>query len=590
MAFNQKDLDEINSRLSIVDVIGQHLNLQKRGTNYVALCPFHREKTPSFTINPQKNFYYCFGCGVHGNMFQFLMDYEKISFAEAVKKLALKAGVSLTEGHYDQSSQKTQIDVILEILRRVTKTFRFFLLGKEHQEVRDVLRKRKISEEVEEQFQIGFLPNKPGWLWDFLLGKKFDPEILSQTGLFSKNNKRSIFEGRLLFPIVDFKGETVSFGGRILQGEGPKYLNGPETAVFQKRKILYGLFHSLKEARQRKEIIVTEGYFDVLSLYTAGLNYAVAPLGTALTNEHFELFHRYEWHVKLMMDNDQAGLNSSWKAFELAEAHQVNTEIIAIPENCKDAGEVLEKLNHEGIRKIVNEPQEPMKFLIPKICNFQNNRNQGIQQAVKMFSSLLKSVNTQIRKDLLIENFAQISNLSVSSVKHDIMNGVTTNTNLSGKAIKTDSNKKTHSLAEWILVGCLIANPLLYPDFRAELTPEDIEDEELQGLLRILDKMKFQNYNTEASFTNEIQEIIPKHLLEDFRIRKARGEFDLNPRSIIQEGIKKIKLKNLEQKRAQLQLEMEKLTPDEKILYLDELDFINNEIQGLKGKGDHYET
>ncbi len=582
MAFDQRDIDEINSRLSIVDVIGQYLNVKRSGNSYLALCPFHREKTPSFNINPAKNFYYCFGCGAHGNMFQFLMDYEKITFPDAVKKLAAKAGVTLRESNSAEVvAKKTQIDVILEILRRVTKTFRFFLLKDEHREVRQILRNRKISEEIEELFELGYLPGRPGWLWDFLLEKKYSEEVLRQTGLFVKNGKRSLFEGRLIFPITNNRGEVVAFGGRIIQGEGPKYINSPETSVFLKRKTLYGFFQAQKEARLRREIILTEGYVDVLSLFTADLPFACAPLGTALTNDHFEFLSRFGWRIKLLMDGDSAGLNSAWKAVNLAELHQVSVEVVPLPENCKDAAEVLEKMGAESLKDIASSTRDPLQYLLPRLSGFQENRSEGVKKAFSMVQELLSNVKTQVRKDIIIESFSNLTRLNPDSVKTDLMSG---KKNASTDTTQTAVELKNRDfLMEWILVGCILAHPEKYIELRQIIIPEDLTDPTLQKVLKSLDSKLGQHYNLSGQILEEIKETLPDVLLEDLNERLKRGEYDHNPDAIIQDGARRIKLRKVLGAKKAIQDKLESLQSADQMDLLETLKFLDQEISQLKG-------
>lgn len=590
MAYDPRDLEEIARRISIVDVVGQYLTLKRSGSGFVALCPFHQEKTPSFHVNPVKNFYYCFGCGAHGDIFKFVMEYEKLSFPEAVRKLAGKAGLNLreSEDREDARQHRHRVEVILEILRRVTKTFRHFLLSDRNAWVREVLRRRRIDPDVEEAFQIGYLPREPGWLWNFLRKKHYDEDILRDTGLFTRNGTRCLFENRIVFPIVNRRGEVVSFGGRLLEGEGPKYLNGPETPVFQKRQVLYGFFQSLKEARLRKEFLITEGYVDVLALFSAGLGFAGAPLGTAVTADHLEVFRDQGWRLKILMDNDPAGLNAAWKVFQLAEQKQITTEVVLLPTGVKDAAEALERLGSDELHRLVTSTEEPMSSLLPRLVGLRENRAEGVKRGLAMLRELLQLVPVEVRRDILVETFAKTFNLNPDSVRHDTVD----RTPRSRSRLRTPeatlpevpSPSERIPGSEWILVGCFLDHPELYQTARSEITPEDFEHPRAREILRRLDKLLNRGYHIERGISHEeYRDLLPEDLLEDFLTRQKRGEFRVNPRNIVEDGIKRLKLRKLSQKKTQIQSRMLACTPEESRELLQTLEFLDREMRTLKG-------
>lgn len=580
MPIERSQIEEITARLSIVDVIGQYLSLKRVGSSFVALCPFHKEKTPSFHVHPVKNFYYCFGCGASGDMFRFVMEMEKISFPDAVEKLARKAGVVLRESSA-ATGRATDREAVLEILQRLLRTFRYFLLSEHGKEAREVLRHRKISAEVEEQFQLGFLPHRDTWLWDFLSAKNYPPHILARTGLFIKDSRRTYLEGRLLFPIWNARGEVVSFGGRLLKGEGPKYLNGPETEVFQKRAILYGFYQALPEVRRSKELILTEGYFDVLALFTAGIPWAAAPLGTAVSSEHLELVRRQGLRLKLFFDQDQAGLQSAWKVYCLAEEFQVDCEVIPLPPGCKDPAEVLERHSPRELADWAQAARDPLEVLLPALTEMDLDRHRGLSRSAEMVKQLLDIVPSPIRRESLLEKYAQVARLDLATVKAE-MEG-------RGKSfpVRPHGQHPQPTLQEnpdWVLVACLIAHPELYGLFRRQASPEDLPDGELRGILRILDRSYFDTYNSGSIPTQELHELLPEALREDYSHRKKRGDFDLDPIALVRDGVRRIHLRNLQAKKRFIEAQLSRVgSVAEQEELLRDLRYLDEEIIRIRG-------
>lgn len=322
----QEILDEIVARCDIVSVINEYVPLKRRGSNYQGLCPFHNEKTPSFSVSPGKQIFHCFGCGKGGNVFRFVMEIEGISFVEAVEKLAKRAGVQLPEKELTagQRKQMEQRKRYLQINELVTRYYHTVLM--EHamgQPYRDYLQQRQITRETAEKFRLGATPN--GWdsLYQFLKTKKINPQEMLDLGLVSVSQKTGRyvdrFRQRLMFPIGDEKGNIIAFGGRIIDKESSpqKYLNSPDTPLFHKSRNLYGLHLARNKIRNVDQAIIVEGYMDVISCHQYGINNAVAPLGTAFTPEQGKLLMRNTYQVGISFDGDSAGVKATMRCLDI---------------------------------------------------------------------------------------------------------------------------------------------------------------------------------------------------------------------------------------------------------------------------------
>lgn len=317
----QKFLDELRSRLSIADIIGQKVKLTKRGREYTGLCPFHHEKTPSFTINESKGFYHCFGCGAHGDIIRFLMEAEGLPFMEAVKKLADKAGLQMPVFSKESQEQSQKRKSLYEIMDMAAAFFEKNLkmpIGAYG--LRYFKEKRGLSDDIIQKFRLGYAPNNNG-LKALLLSKGVSEQDMAELGLIAipedKNRpSHDFFRERVMIPIMDKQGNVIAFGGRIMDNSQPKYLNSPETPIFNKRRILYNMTHARESAYQNKRLIICEGYMDVIALDSFGFNYAVAPLGTALTEEQILEAWKVCPNPILCFDGDGAGIKAAIRSID----------------------------------------------------------------------------------------------------------------------------------------------------------------------------------------------------------------------------------------------------------------------------------
>jgi len=364
----QQFIDDLLERVDIVDVIDSRVNLRKSGKNYSALCPFHDEKSPSFSVNPDKQFYYCFGCGAGGNAIGFLMEYERLDFPAAVEKLAGIAGVDVPREGGASGASPRQAELASR-LEAAAKWFQAQLrTHPQAAQARKYLEGRGLSEETVHRFGIGFAP--PGW--DGLLAalgrSEADRTLLLDAGLLIARDDGGLydrFRHRIMFPIRDNRGRTVAFGGRVLIDEKPKYLNSPETAIFHKSQELYGLFEARRTVRDLDRVLVVEGYMDVVMLAQHGINNAAGTLGTSLTATHLQRLYRYTPSVVFCFDGDEAGRKAAARALEIAlpamqDGRQAS--FLFLPEG-EDPDSLVQRIGADAFRKLVSEATPLSEYL-----------------------------------------------------------------------------------------------------------------------------------------------------------------------------------------------------------------------------------
>ena len=320
MRYSEELIEEVRLKNDVVDVISGYVNLKKKGSNYFGLCPFHNEKSASFSVTPSKQMYYCFGCGAGGNVISFIMEYENYSFMEAIQYLAERAGVELPEGEMSEESRKqdTLRAQILELNKIAAKYFYFLLRQPDGKAGYDYLVNRELSKETMQQFGLGYASKYGDDLYRYIKELGYSDEIIRQSGLVNVDEKHGMsdkFWNRVMFPIMDVNHRVIGFGGRVMGDGKPKYLNSPETKVFDKSRNLYGLNHA--RTSRKRNMIVCEGYMDVIALHQAGFTQAVASLGTAFTSGHANLLKRYTEEVYLTYDSDEAGTMAALRAIPI---------------------------------------------------------------------------------------------------------------------------------------------------------------------------------------------------------------------------------------------------------------------------------
>ncbi|MBA1149011.1 DNA primase [Ectothiorhodospiraceae bacterium WFHF3C12] len=411
-------LDELLTRVDIVDVIGQRLQLKKAGSNYHGLCPFHTEKTPSFTVAPTKQFYHCFGCGAHGTAIRFLMEYDGMGFRDAVETLARQVGLEIPEEARGpaQDSHKG----LYEVLSKAQQAYQHWL--RKHPERRravDYLKGRGLSGEIAARFAIGFAP--PGW--DNILRRLKPESALAEAGLIiRKDNGRAYdrFRDRIMFPIRDRRGRTVGFGGRVLGDGEPKYLNSPDTPVFHKGRELYGLFECLQVERHPSELLVVEGYMDVVALAQFGFPRAVATLGTATTTAQVEALFQVTSDVVFCFDGDEAGRRAAWRALENAlpamrDGRQVR--FLFLPEG-EDPDSLVRSRGAEAFRETLGEARALSDFFFDHLREGVDiHTMDGRARLVDAAAPALRKLPSGIFRTLMVDRLAELARVDSDEIE-----------------------------------------------------------------------------------------------------------------------------------------------------------------------------
>ncbi|HWT27810.1 MAG TPA: DNA primase [Mobilitalea sp.] len=366
MYYPDELVEEIRSKNDIVSVIGSYIKLQKKGSNHMGLCPFHNEKTPSFSVSASKQMYHCFGCGVGGNVFTFIMEYENYTFLEALKFLAERAGVALPEQEYSEEAKK-QSDLkgrLLEVNKEAAKYFYYQLKSQRGQAAHEYLIKRSLTEETIKQFGLGYSNKFSDDLYKYLKNLNYDDEFLKLSGLVTIDETRGgsdKFWNRVMFPIMDANHRVIGFGGRVMGDGTPKYLNSPETMIFDKSRNLYGL--NFARNSRKNNLLICEGYMDVIALHQAGFTNSVAALGTAFTPFHANLLKRYTNEVLLTFDSDGAGTQAALRAIPILKEAGLSIKVIDM-KPYKDPDEFIKALGAEEYQKRISEAKSSFFFEI----------------------------------------------------------------------------------------------------------------------------------------------------------------------------------------------------------------------------------
>ena len=377
MRYSDDLIEEVRMKNDIVDVISGYVKLTRKGSSYFGLCPFHNEKSPSFSVSPGKQMYYCFGCGAGGNVFTFLMEYENYTFVEALKFLAERAGIELPQIEYSKEA-KEQADLktrLLEINKQAAKFYYYQLHTSRGAQGLAYLKGRGLSDETIRKFGLGYSDRYGDLLYKYLKEKGYSDELLRQSGLFLADEVHGMqdkFWNRVIYPIMDVNSRVIGFGGRVMGDAKPKYLNSPETKIFDKSRNLYGL--NAARSSRRKNLIICEGYMDVISMHQAGFTNAVASLGTALTSLQASLLKRYTDEVLIIYDSDEAGVRAALRAIPLLKGVGLNTRVVNL-RPYKDPDEFIKAEGAEAFEQRLAEAENSIYRLASAIKKTQSRAN-----------------------------------------------------------------------------------------------------------------------------------------------------------------------------------------------------------------------
>lgn len=420
-------VDEIRKANNVVDVVGEYVQLKKQGRNYFGLCPFHGENTPSFSVTNEKQIFHCFGCGKGGNVITFMMEIEGFSFFEALRFLAERGGIEIPEEVDPKSNTHTQeTHDVLSAYEWLTKLYNHLLNhSKEGKEGKQYFYDRGIEDETIDQFQLGFAPTLKDFIVTFLEKKGFHQQMLVKAGILSVRDDNSVtdrFRGRIMFPIRNHLGKTIAFGGRTINDDGPKYLNSSESDLFQKGRLLYNFDLAKRHIRKKDEVILYEGYMDVISSYQAGIKNVVATLGTALSEVQAKLLKRYVNTVIICFDSDDAGIEATYKAAILLQQSGCNVKIANVDDGM-DPDEFIMKNGSELFNeKVIKVSETFIGFLIRyKKKGFNLSLEGDRIKYLELVTKDLATVDSQIERDYYLKELSETYDVSVETLESEMM-------------------------------------------------------------------------------------------------------------------------------------------------------------------------
>lgn len=489
-------IEEIRISNDILSVVGEYVKLERKGKNHFGICPFHSEKTPSFSVDQPKQLFYCFGCGKGGSVIQFIMEVENLDYIEAVKLLAERARIQLPEGESEE--EKERAIKKKEILKINVEAARFFyeqLNNEKSIKARQYLEKRKLNENTIRKFGMGYSTDEWDILYKHLKNRGYADELLLESGLVLSKKTGGYydrFRGRIIFPIFDIRGNVIGFGGRVLDNSLPKYLNSPETLVYNKRQNLYALNFAKNSGDKR--IIVVEGYMDVISLFQFGIINTVASLGTALTESQGRILKKYAEEVIISYDADTAGQSATMRGLDLLRNIGCNVKVLIIPQG-KDPDEFIKKNGADAFRKLVDNSLSLIEY---KIKTFKQEVNtettEGKIKFLNMTAEVLTKVDNNLEREMYIRKIANEYGVSQEAMFSEVIKRIRPGSALKATAIdieskryKTDKSKALNEKGKIVnyerLVLCLLSiDNTIYKVVKNKISPENFEDEENRNI------------------------------------------------------------------------------------------------------------
>ena len=492
MYYPEEIVEEVRSRNDIVDVISGYVKLQKKGSNYFGLCPFHNEKSPSFSVSPQKQMYYCFGCGAGGNVITFLMEYESYTFPEALKILADRAGVKLPEVEYSKEERikADRRSILLEINKLAANYFYYQLHQPQGKMGYEYFRNRQLSDDTIRRFGLGFANKTSSDLYQYLRAKGYGDDILKDTGLVAVEERgtHDKFWNRVMFPIMDVNNRVIGFGGRVMGDGTPKYLNSPETLIFDKSRNLYGLNYA--RTSREKYILACEGYMDVIAMHQAGFTNAVASLGTAFTSQQAALLKRYTDTVILTYDSDGAGVRAALRAIPILKEVGISTRVLSL-KPYKDPDEFIKNMGADAFRERIQAAQNSFLFEIDVLKrDFQLEDPEEKTRFHNAVARKLLEFPEALERDNYIRAVAQAQFIPYEDLKRlvnhmgmqaGIQPARTSKTSGDGYGRDTDSRKKKEKddgirRSQRLLLTWLIERPELFEKIKGIVDAEDFKE------------------------------------------------------------------------------------------------------------------
>lgn len=545
MYYSDELVEEVRQRNDIVDIISGYVNLKKKGGNYFGLCPFHNEKSASFSVSPGKQMYYCFGCGAGGNVFTFIMNYENYTFAEAIKLLADRAGIALPEieDSKEAREKENRRKTLLQINKEAATYFYYQLRAPQGRVGLDYLKGRQLSDETMNRFGLGYSNKTSNDLCQYLRHKGYPDELIRESGVAVFNEKYGMsdkFWNRVMFPIQDVNHRVIGFGGRVM-GEGePKYLNSPETPVFDKSRNLYGL-NFARTARQ-DNIILCEGYMDVIAMHQAGFTQAVASLGTAFTSGQANLLRRYTENVILSYDSDGAGVKAALRAIGILKEAGLTGKVLNL-EPYKDPDEFMKNLGREEFAKRLLQAENTFFF---ELRMMQKQYDLSDPEAkTKFYNEIAKKLcgfSEEVERENYTEAVAEKYNISMESLKK-LVTGYAAKMGMAAEVIRPkqpvqqkNTPKEQQENVQKLLLTWLVEEPHLYKKIKKYITPLSFTNELYRQVAQeLFPKLEEGKPNPAAIISRFSQEEEQREAASLFNTKLPYIQQDMESQSQVQE-------------------------------------------------------
>lgn len=581
----QESIDEVSDKTDIVRVVGEYVPLVQKGGDWWGCCPFHNEKTPSFSVSSSKKFYYCFGCHASGTVFNFIMNMEKLSYPESVEFLAKRAGVRLSYTDGGSETQRTDPNAKLKdeyknLYTRVAGSFHYMLTQTEGGKFAlDYICKRGITAETIEKFKLGYSPADRKWLRKFLESKNYTKDFLDNSGLFSKKYPEfAFFSDRLMFPIFDRKGDVVAMGGRFLRGDAsksPKYLNSGDLIQYHKGETLYAFNFARQAVREKKAVIFCEGYMDCIAYHQCGIEWAVAPLGTALTEEQVRMVKPFVETVYLSFDADGAGQNATKRAILMCRRMDITVKVIRL-HGGKDPAEIMLNFGADYLTNDVDNAIIDNDYLLSKLQEvFPKDTPEGKTKASLAFFAYIDALQSDVQKQACLDQLCQVYGIEKEAVRKDYGN----REQLSRRYKKmteqqTEPSEKQPVKVDAELKAVITAvadNVSLFQNMRNEISADDLDNPDAKELFKIMEEcLDGGNFSVSAILNRIGSDELKALVIEATNIYSNCAELSVS------DSIKLLKFHAMEKRRARV---LERISELSKSALSEDVAQLNEAIQ-----------
>lgn len=545
--YSDELIEEIRINNDIVDVVSEYVRLEKRGKNHFGLCPFHREKTPSFSVEEVKQIFYCFGCGKGGNVFQFISLAEKIDFIDAVRLLADRAKITLPESDDAEEAARAKLkQQVTDINLLAARYYNDVFNSEKGKVARDYLKKREISESTARKFGLGYSPDQWDSLYQHLKSSGISDEQMLKSGLIQKSSKGQLydrFRGRLMFPIFDVRGIVIGFGGRVMDDSMPKYMNSPETVVYSKGRHLYALNFAKNSDSER--IIVVEGYMDVISLYQSGINNVVASLGTALTESQGRLLKKYAQEIVISYDSDTAGQAATQRGLDLLNNIGCNVKVLTVPDG-KDPDDFIRRSGPDSFRRLIDKSLSLVEYKIKVLrVGHDLSTTEGKIAFLNKAAAVLAKVDNAVEREMYIKKLSAEYEISEEAMLSEVLRRTRRSRTSSGKSLKianaveaakrasapVDEVQEKILQSERFILSLLCVDNSIYPVLKEHFKVNEITGEENKRIAGII----YSKLDERKDYTSaELMNIVSAEEAGEFaRILKDECHCDDNLKAVL---------------------------------------------------------